>query len=369
MKQKIKIAIGFIISVALLYFLYSVIDFQLFLESLKSANYLYVMLGITVYLLAYFANTKRWQIILLANGFQHVPFYQIYKIVTMSYMLNMLLPAKVGEVSKAYFLVKKVKTPLGIAVATVVTERFFDMVTVALFLVIPLFILDLFDSIRVTFPDLIEGLGDRLIQSFPSLKDSVSSLKTMDFTHFIEIPLYIYVSAIALGFVIILIFRKNYSLLVRIIQKLMFWMPDDHQFFQRIHRFFSQLKFFSHPKELLEILFFSVLIWGLYLMSFYAFLQAFHVDIQVIHITFIIGVSAIMVAVPSAPGGLGPFEIGFTVATVLVLGLKWESHFVSVVSTAIVLHVSHMLSISVIGLYHFIKSNISLKDLKEDKAA
>ena len=162
-------------------------------------------------------------------------------------------------------------------------------------------------------------------------------------------------------------------------------MPKDHKFFIKLQNFFSQLKFFSHPLELGEIFIFSIIIWILQITSFFIFTQAFHLDIPYTKLPFILAVTSLGIAIPSAPGGIGPFQLAFAISATIMIGLGWEAnitqqfgdtffssvlinaqwdtYFAAILSCAIILHLCHIFAISVIGLYFFIKGNISLKEI------
>ena len=122
-----------------------------------------------------------------------------------------------------------------------------------------------------------------------------------------------------------------------------------------------------------------------YFTSFFIFTQAFDLDISYIYLPFILGLTSLGVAIPSAPGGIGPFQLAFALSTTIVIGLgwentviqnygnsfisseiinaQWETYFAAIISCSIVLHACHIFSVSIIGLYFFIKSNVSLKEI------
>lgn len=355
MKQIWKITIGLLISGVLLYFLFTFISIDEFLEKLEGANYFLVFLGTAIYLLAFFVNSFRWQAILQANDFRKVSFFSLYRIIAMSTMLNMTLPARLGELSKVYFLMAKEKTSFGVAFVTVVSERFLDFLIIVFLVLIPLFIFNLLDQMKSFFPKMIE-----------MLKEKYPSLKSVDLTSiigFLEYTIYLIAVLFIIGIIAILIFRKSYEKLVLLLQKIFFWIPKEHKIFEKIKHFFSQLKFFTHPKQLIKILILSIIVWCIYSLSYYCLMQAFTIDIPYFAIPFILGITALGIAIPSAPAGIGPFQIAFTISTALVIGIHWEDKFTSIISCAIILHACHIISISIIGLFFFIKENITLKEV------
>ncbi len=335
MKQYLKVIIGLLISGIIFYFIFTLIPFdklkESFLKPWQNNYYLYMIPGILVYLLSHFANTLRWQHILVANDYKKLPFFSLYKIIAMGFMMNNL-PAKLGEPSKVYFLNRRRHVPLGVAIATIVSERFFDLFIVVFIVVISFFILDL----SIGIDKVSQKLGFNLVYA-----------------------MYIVTGILITAIIFILIFRKNYNKMVTLLQKILYWLPNDHTLFEKFRDLFSQLKFFTHPKQLVEILIYSMLVWFIYAMSFYFFIKAYQIDIPFMGILFVLGISALAVAIPGGPAGIGLFETMFAGALLLVGGTDFNVAF----SCAFVLHVFQIISISSIGLYFFIKENVSLKDL------
>ncbi len=335
MKQYIKVTIGLLISGLAFYFIFTLIPLDKLVESIlkpwQNNYYLYMIPGILVFLLAHFANTLRWQHILIANDFKKLPFFSLFRVIAMGFMMN-ILPAKLGEPSKIYFLNRKRNVPIGVSIATVVSERFFDLFIVVLFVTIAFFTLDL--SIRID--KINEKLGFNPVYA-----------------------MYVVTGILIMAIIFILIFRKNYNKMVSLLQKILYWLPNDHSIFEKFRDLFSQLKFFTHPKQLVEIFIYSNLVWFIYAVSFYFFIKAYQIDIPFIGILFVLGISALAVAIPGGPAGIGFFEPMFAGAILLVGG----TDFNDAISCAVVLHVFQIISISVIGLYFFIKENVSLKDI------
>ncbi len=344
MKQYLSIIAGLLISALFIYLIFTQISIEDISDSLyklmQNDHYLYIIPGTLIYLLSHVVNAFRWQKILMANDFRKVPIFPLYRIVAMSFMINSLLPARIGEVSKGYFLNKKEKVPLGVAVATVASERFFDMLVVVYFIVISFFTLDIAGN--------MERLMPSLIQKYPILEGFDPAY-----------ALYFVIGFLNIIIIAILIFRKNYDKLVFLIRKILFWLPKDHILFEKFKHFFSDIKFFTHPKQLIEIMIYSIIVWFLYALSFYFFIEAFQIAVHPLGVLFIIGITALAIAIPSAPSGMGVFEFAFAVSIILVGG----TNFKLAISCALILHAVQIVTISAIGLYFLIKGNVALKDL------
>lgn len=85
----------------------------------------------------YWLRTIRFQMLL---DLPEVPFREMLSVTCLHGMFNYFMPAKTGELSLLFLLKQRLGVSLGSSTATLVTSRFFDFATVALFLPLVLFI-------------------------------------------------------------------------------------------------------------------------------------------------------------------------------------------------------------------------------------
>jgi len=100
--------------------------------SLASANYLYMVPGVALYLLALAFRTLRWQVLLspLAGS----SFGRLWRVMAVGYMANNLLPLRLGEVVRAVYLARREGVPASAGLATIAIERVFDGLALLLLL-------------------------------------------------------------------------------------------------------------------------------------------------------------------------------------------------------------------------------------------
>ena len=104
-------------------------------DKIRSANLSLYLLAIVVYYLSFVARGVRWQV-LLANSGEVRKARRLTPLVLASFFVNCIVPAKMGDVYRAYLGRVRERIPGSKAFGTVVSERLLDLcVVVALLLV------------------------------------------------------------------------------------------------------------------------------------------------------------------------------------------------------------------------------------------
>ena len=134
-----KFWIGLALSALLVALFFVTVDFGHMLGALASANYLYVAPAVGLYMVGVVFRTMRWQALLL--HIKHVSNRRLFPVVVIGYMANNLLPMRLGEVVRSYYLGERERISKSSALATIFIERVFDALTLLLFVaVVALFV-------------------------------------------------------------------------------------------------------------------------------------------------------------------------------------------------------------------------------------
>lgn len=113
------------ISLAILAFLYSKVDAKFAFESLKNADLRYLSLSIIFMVPVVILSTLRLYWI---TPKQHRPsYFQLQRLILLANTLNMVLPAKLGDISKAYFLKTHHNIKGSSALSIILIEKAGDM--------------------------------------------------------------------------------------------------------------------------------------------------------------------------------------------------------------------------------------------------
>jgi len=96
----------------------------------------WLVLAAAVYICSFIPRTLRWQRLLLPV--RPLRFYQLLPVILVGYMANNLLPMRMGELFRAYFLKEKKEVSGSSALATIFVERVCDGLTLVLVLAVVL---------------------------------------------------------------------------------------------------------------------------------------------------------------------------------------------------------------------------------------
>lgn len=122
------------LTVFLMYLVMKGIDFNRILADLKTANYFWVILGMTIGLIAFVARAYRWNLLIEPLGYRP-SLKNSYHAVAIGYIANIALP-RLGEFSKCVSLNRTNKIPIDSLVGTILIERAIDMVTLFFLLIL-----------------------------------------------------------------------------------------------------------------------------------------------------------------------------------------------------------------------------------------
>jgi len=262
-----------------MYFAFKGISFEKIIQDLKSVNYWWVVLSLFFAFLAYLARAYRWNI--LIEPLKHNPplsstFYSLM----VGYLANFAFP-RIGEITRCASLAKKEKIPVDRLIGTVIVERAVDLLSLLILLIFLLIIrLDTFGAF----------LGNSV---FIPLSEKVSS--TLHFSWFI----WILIAGSFIGFIALyFIFREQLAKIVLV-----------NKVKNMVKGVLSGLKTVYQMKRRWEFIFFSVLIWFLYLMMTWVVVFAVPATsgLNLLDGLFILVIGGLGMSAP-VQGGIGAFH-------------------------------------------------------------
>ena len=119
------------VSAALLLLLFYQVDIGDLKSSLRNANYYLLAPSIVVYFVSVFFRAIRWRYLLSPIG--RYPVTRLYPVVVIGYMANNLLPVRLGELVRSYYLSRREDVNTSSALATIAVERVYDGITLLAF--------------------------------------------------------------------------------------------------------------------------------------------------------------------------------------------------------------------------------------------
>lgn len=105
-------------------------DLQLMLIEIKSANYWWVALSLVPAVISHFSRAARWNIMIHSLGYR-TNILNTFWAVMIGYFANLAVP-RLGEVTRCGVLNRKQNIPINTLIGTVISERAFDFITLAI---------------------------------------------------------------------------------------------------------------------------------------------------------------------------------------------------------------------------------------------
>ena len=118
-----KVWLGLAVSALFLALFLFRIDYSETFDALKGANYLYVAPAILVYFGSLWFRTLRWQY--LMKHLADVSISRLYPVTIVGYMANNIMPVRLGEVARSYYLATRERMSTSSALGTVGVDRGF----------------------------------------------------------------------------------------------------------------------------------------------------------------------------------------------------------------------------------------------------
>ncbi|MCK5160805.1 MAG: flippase-like domain-containing protein [Candidatus Aureabacteria bacterium] len=123
--KKIRLAITFLITAFILYIIYSDIDIDAFSNIFSGMNHAWFWLGMSIFVMSALITSYRYLVMLSTSV--RIPIKTSLKLYFAGNSLNVVLPSKIGDMSKAIFLKKEGIIGLPAGFSSVVAEKIFDV--------------------------------------------------------------------------------------------------------------------------------------------------------------------------------------------------------------------------------------------------
>lgn len=120
--------------------------------AVRSANLLLFIAAFVIYYYSFVLRALRWRVLLQnagytkANGIELPRFWKLVEIVYISFFANAIVPAKLGDLYRAYLLRQEINVSTTRSFGTVLAERLLDLI-VLLLLFIPAIIISLHENL------------------------------------------------------------------------------------------------------------------------------------------------------------------------------------------------------------------------------
>jgi uncharacterized protein (TIRG00374 family) len=310
------------VGILLLWLAFRNIKFKDLGDSLRQADYYWLILATLFGLFAYLSRARRWMILINPLGY-HPTFRHTFYAVMSGYLANLALP-RIGEITRCVALGKKEKIPVDQLIGTVVIERTID-----------------FFSLMAIMVVLLISSGS-LISEF--LKASIFiPLQEKVFSVFGVTSWVIWTFLVLLGVLsLFLLIRYKKDL-----RKIRFFS----KMFDIARGVINGLKTITNLKRSWEFVFHTIFIWVNYALM--TWVVVFSLE-STSHLSFgnsifILVLGGLAMSAP-VPGGFGAFHYFVSRGLAFVEGVKYEDGM----AYAILAHESQLIFIVIVGTLSFI---------------
>ncbi len=324
-----KFWIGLLISLFFMFIAFRKIEFRLLGSFLASANYLYLIPVVFIYYLTYVFRAFRWHY--LMEPIKSIGFASLFQAVVIGFTANLLLPARIGEFVRAYYIGKAEDVSKSASFATIVIERLLDGFTILTFLIMVLIFLEIPED-NIVIGQLLKKGG--------------------------YISFLLYVTVI----VFLWLLRKYTAKFVSVIERVFGFLP--RSFLEKILKllvsFAEGLHAFRGPRQVAVISAHSLVIWFLNVVVVFMTALAFDISLSLIGSMFVLVMLVFGVMIPSAPGFIGTYHTACLYAF-LFYNLPKEK----ALSIAIVMHATFFFPTIALGLFLIARQKMSLRDMRK----
>lgn len=136
--RHLRLAVGAVLALALLAFVYKDMKWAETLQALRTADPVLLAGVVAATLLTYLLRAWRWGYLLAPVG--RVPFADLFSATSVGFMSALVVP-RAGEIVRPYLVSRKHPVPTSAGFATIILERLFDLLTVLLLFGLYLFVL------------------------------------------------------------------------------------------------------------------------------------------------------------------------------------------------------------------------------------
>ncbi|WP_297205888.1 lysylphosphatidylglycerol synthase transmembrane domain-containing protein [uncultured Brachyspira sp.] len=318
-KTAVQIIIGILVSVICLYFAFRGINIKESIEIVKNINVVYFLISLVLSVVIIALRGLRWECFIPLK--KPIKKRTIVMATYIGYMGNNILPAKLGEVARAYILGVKENVSKSALIASVVTERLFDVITGGVIL-----------TLSVIF--------------IPNLPKTVT---------YAAIALFVFSMA---GFLVLIFLVWKREFAHKFFHKIFGILPKNigEKLIEFSCNFIDGIGFKNDPKHIFLIFFYTFLYLIGQVLTISFLLTAFNIKASVMIALFMFAVGGFGFAVPSAPSGIGPFEW----AVIFGLSLIGVERNIAA-PYALVYHIMGIVPIVIIGFIFLFMLGIDLK--------
>lgn len=319
MLKSARFWIGLTISLVCLYFAFQGIQFDQVAVAIQGIDTIWLLPAVLFFLVSYAGRVFRWQLLFFP---QHLRWTNVFHALNVGYFLSNILPARLGDIIRAYLVgniegVSKVR-----ALSTVVVERMADGLNVVLFLA----------ATALFVPAIPQEAQQAAVAVAIAGVLATVVLVILSFTG-------------ERGLVLL----QRVTSPIRLLQRDAIW--------QGLRSVLNGFAVLRSPRPLIGVEMWSLDAWIFGGLMYWAVMQAMHLPLAIPAAFLVMTVTSLVVVVPSTPGYVGVFHYAAVVTLTSVFGVDKSS----ALSYALVIHAFTYIWLIVLGSYSIWHEGLTYK--------
>ncbi|MFH1929645.1 MAG: lysylphosphatidylglycerol synthase transmembrane domain-containing protein, partial [Chloroflexota bacterium] len=319
--KRFRLWVGMGISIICLALALRGVDFEGLGQALQSVRWPYLVLAFSALLLAVWLRAVRWRVLFYPQT--GLSLSTLFSIINIGYLFINVLPARVGELVRAYLAGEVLGTGAPRALSTIVLERALDVLTVVLLLL---------------------GLAP-----------------------FVPLPPWAVRAGLLAGagavvmIVVMIVIALNRERGVQLGEWLGRWAPERFRvpFTAAWASLIDGFAVVREPGQFLRVVLLSMAIWAISAVVNYCVLVGFALPAPPTAAVLVLCIAALGMVIPSSPGYIGVFEY-LVVLTLSLFGIDKEL----ALSYGLVLHGVNYVGLSLLGVVGLWKESLSYADVR-----
>jgi hypothetical protein len=312
-----------ITAVAVLALIY-LVDFDQMKQALALADYRVLPLVLLFFFGTLVSRSMAWRTVLM----ERARFRDCFLTLNQGYLLNNVLPFRLGELGRALLMGGRVNIGFWQALSSIVVERVFDLGIAA-------------GLLLATLPFVVGA-------------DWARSAAMVSLV------------VVVIGFAMLFVMARRPELFTRLVERITSPLPKlSHWLKDKLASFLEGLSALKNAPRFLTVAFWMLLTWFFNVAWYFILMRSFFPDqnnggpATWLWAAFSIAVASIGVAIPSSPAYIGVFEA----ALVLALGRGFGANESTVLAYAVVAHILYFVITGIIGVIEFGQQGESVSEI------
>lgn len=322
MLKSARFWIGLVISAVCLYFAFQGIQFAKLFEALIGIDWLWMLVATLVFFASYAGRVFRWQLLFYP---QKPRWDKTFYVLNIGYFLSNLLPARLGDIIRAYLIGEIENVGKARALSTVVIERLSDGLTVVLLLAITaLFVPHIpVEARQGALGVAVTGIGGG-------------------------------------AFLLMLSFQKERGL--NLLRRLVAPLPllRGPRLWGALEALIDGFAILRSPREISGVALWAIFVWVTGGALYWIMMRALGLDASVTAAFLVMLVTSLVVVVPSSPGYIGVFHA--TAVFILTTMFGWDKSVA--LSYAVVVHAFTYIWLIGLGIFSMWHEGLSYQKLQ-----